>query len=81
MTAEVVPFPETYTDSEKQLRLLADAVANGEFGADPHIVCVISHGDGIDVRGLGTVDGLIAIATLNLGLAWLVNGTLKALED
>lgn len=80
MTAKLVEFPDTYADSERQLRKLADDVAAGEFGKDPHIVCVISHDDGIQVRGLGTVDGLIAIATLNLGLAWLVNNTLKELD-
>ena len=77
----VVEFPDTFSDSEKQLRRLADEVAEGEFGGDPHIVCVISGPDGIQVRGLGTVDGMIAIATLNLGLAWLVNNTLEGMEE
>ncbi len=76
----VVEFPDTYSDSEKQLRRLADDVAAEKFGIDPHIVCVISGPDGIEVRGLGTVDGLIAIATLHLGLAWLVNNTLAGME-
>lgn len=77
---KVVDFPDTYSDSEKQLRRLADDVADQAFGGDPHIVCVISGPDGIEVRGLGTTDGLTAIATLNLGLAWLTNNTLEELD-
>ncbi len=72
----VVPFPKSYCDTEAHLRVLADDVASGEFGAAPHVVVVINGPDGIQVRGLGTTDALTAIATLQLGSGWLVNHTL-----
>ena len=78
---KVVPFPDTFADTEKHLRRLADEVANGDFGDDPQIVCVVSGPGDLHVRGLGTTDGISAIAHLNLGLAWLVNNTLKGIEE
>ena len=81
MTLNVVQFPKTYSDTEAQLRALADEVASGEFGSSPQIVCVISAEDCFQVRGLGKADSFAAIALLNLGASWVVNETLEAMED
>ncbi len=81
MSLNVIPFPQTYCDTEAQLRALADEVASGEFGASPQIVCVISSEDCFQVRGLGRADSFAAIALLNLGASWVVNDTLEQMED
>lgn len=77
----LVPFPDIYSDIEKQLRMLADEVAAGEFGPDPYVVCVTLTGAGIDVRGMGKTDNMISMATLNLALTWLAQQTLARIEE
>jgi hypothetical protein len=78
--AEVVAFPVTCGDIAGQLRRLADELDAGEHGDVVHVVSVIS-GNSLQVRGWGKLDGMTAIATLNLGLAQMVNGTLAQMED
>lgn len=80
--AEVVTLHENNcADVVAMLRLFADEVEAGEHGENVHAVTVISTADGLSVRGWGKLDGLTAIATLNLGLAQLVNGTLAQMEE
>jgi len=62
------------------LRTLVDDIGAGDYGDDPYVVAVIS-GECVEVRGFGKVDGLQAIATLQLGLAKMVNDTLIELES
>ena len=80
--AEVVPLYETNaSDVVAMLRAFADEVEAGEHGENVHVVSVISTCDGLHVRGWGKLDGLTAIANLNLGLAQMVNRTLAELEE
>ena len=74
-----MPHKDIVEDAET----LHTELLNREFGETPHVVVVISGPGGIKVRGFGTdddIDGLKAIATLQLGLADLVNGTLEKLK-
>ncbi len=78
--AEVITFPVQLADVAAMLRKLADEVEAGDLGEVVNGVTVIS-GDDIEVRGWGKVDGMTAIATLALGQAWIVNNTLKEMEE
>jgi hypothetical protein len=78
--AEVIAFPPRCGDIAAMLRLMADEIEAGEHGDVVHIVSVVS-GNRVDVRAWGSCDGLTSIATLNLGLAALVNNTLDAMAE
>ncbi len=77
---KIVQFPVRCGSVSESLRKLADSVDAGEFGDEPDVVIVLD-GNGLDVRGFGHCDGMVAIALLDLGRAWLVNNTLKELEE
>ena len=81
MTAnlKLVEFPDKCGNVPAMLRQLADEIeADGNTAS---VVLVLSDEVGIDVRGFGQMDGMTAIATLNLGLAKLVNGTLAEMDE
>jgi len=79
--AEVVPLYESNcADVATMLRQFADQVEAGEHGDNVHAVSVISTEHGLHVMGWGKIDGLTAIANLNLGLAQMVNRTLADME-
>jgi len=81
MTAllNVVEFPDKCGNVPAMLRQLADEIEGD--GSAASVVLILSNQAGIDVRGFGQMDGMTAIATLNLGLAKLVNGTLAEMEE
>jgi len=77
--AEVIPMPPRPGDVAAMLRKMADEVEAGDLGDNVKVAMAVS-GDSFEVRGFGKIDGMEAIALLNLGLAYMVNETLEEME-
>jgi hypothetical protein len=77
--AVIESFPPRCGDMVAMIRKFADEMEAGEHGNVDHIVMVCA-GSSIDVRGWGRMDGMVGIATLQLGATWLANQVLEQLD-